>query len=79
MEWAVVSTAFRPSGAAFAGGHDRNPGQGGLQGMRQTAKWLRGRGAIVVAAIKDAGFGHGALHLNPQNCSKALKEFLTVP
>ncbi|MBI5595648.1 MAG: hypothetical protein HY928_06100 [Elusimicrobia bacterium] len=59
-----------------AGAKDRNPDRDGIPGMRRTAEWLRGQGAVVLEAIEDPDQGHGALQRNPKNAERLLDLFL---
>lgn len=59
-----------------AGARDPNVDRDGIAGMRHTAEWLRGQGAVVVESIEDQNAGHGALHTNPKNTRRALDLFL---
>jgi len=62
----------------FAGANDPNPERDGVQGMRETAKWLRHLGGTVDLAIEDPDGGHGGFHRNPKNAEAALDVFETL-
>ncbi len=59
----------------FAGGKDPNPERDGIQGMRETGKWIQRYGGTVELAIEDPDSGHGGFHRNPKNCDLALDVF----
>lgn len=59
-----------------AGAKDPNPQRDGLEGMRQTARWLEAHGATVLARIEDPSLGHGAMHLSQSNTKRVLDLFL---
>ncbi len=59
-----------------AGASDPDSERDGVVGMRRTAVWLKEQGAIVLESIEDPSFGHGALHLNPENARRVLDAFL---
>jgi hypothetical protein len=61
-----------------AGAKDPNPDRDGIKGMRDTAKWLESQGAIVVKAIEDPKFGHGALALNAGDARQVLDLFFQL-
>lgn len=59
----------------FAGGRDPNPERDGIQGMRDTGRWIAQYGGTVDLAIEDPDAGHGGFHRNPQNTEAALNVF----
>ena len=61
-----------------AGAKDPNPDRDGIQGMRETKKWLESQGAIVVKAIEDPKFGHGALVLNAGDARQVVDLFFQL-
>ncbi len=59
----------------YAGGKDTNPQRDGIEGMRETADWIRKLGGTVDKALEDPASGHGGFHQNPKNCQAALDAF----
>ena len=58
------------------GERDPNPERDGCPAMRRTGSWLKDQGAILLDAIEDPQFGHGALQLDPRNTTRLLNLFL---
>lgn len=61
-----------------AGAKDPNPDRDGINGMRDTKKWLESQGATVVKAIEDPKFGHGALVLNAGDARQVIDLFFKL-
>lgn len=57
------------------GERDAEPERSGWPDMRRSGQWLKEQGAILLDAIEDPQFGHGALQLNPRNAERLLNLF----